>query len=62
MREEGKKEHKRVEEPLVLGAGVVNEVVLDSRILIAWTGKLCFFRVNTVLQRTSDKFIREELT
>jgi hypothetical protein len=43
MREERKKGHERVEEPLVLAAGkVIIEVVLDNCILIVWAGKLCF--------------------
>jgi hypothetical protein len=41
MREEEKKGYERVEEPLVLTAGEVIEVVLDSCNLIVWTSKLC---------------------
>ncbi len=49
-----RKGYARVEESLVLAAGKVIEVILDSHSLPVWTGKLLFFHVNTVLQKTGD--------
>ena len=51
----GKKAHARVEEPLVLTAGKVIKVFLDSRILPVWSGKLRFSMSIQLLQRTNDK-------
>ena len=42
----------RVEEPLVLAAGKVIEVILDSRILPVWSRKLGF---SMSIQRTGDR-------
>jgi hypothetical protein len=56
MREEGKKRHARIEEPHVLAGRKVIDVVLDSRLLVAWTGKL-YYPCQYI-----DKSIREELT
>jgi len=45
----GNKGHARVEEPLVLAAGKVIEVFLDSSTLPVRSGKLCFSMVNTII-------------
>lgn len=51
----GKKGHARVKEPLVLTAGKVIEVFLNSRSLPVRSGKLFFFMSIQLLQRTSDR-------